>query len=63
MRDETFLSREEEKLLLKILFNQQYALDVVSCELTDIERGDKQVQEEDYKQIINLYHRLRVKDL
>jgi hypothetical protein len=53
------LSVEEQELLLHLLFNQDYALELVSCELYDIENGYKQVEETHYKKLIKLYDRLR----
>jgi hypothetical protein len=52
------LSHEEQILLLDILFTQQYALDLVNCELADIENGEKQVDEKRYQQLLRLYDRL-----
>jgi hypothetical protein len=52
------LSYEEQILLLDILFTQQYALELVSCELADIENGEKQVDEKRYQQLLRLYDRL-----
>jgi hypothetical protein len=52
------LSYEEQILLLEILFAQQYALELVSCELADIENGEKQVDEKRYQQLLRLYDRL-----
>ena len=52
------LSYEEQILLLDILFTQQYALELVSCELADIEYGEKQVDEKRYQQLLRLYDRL-----
>jgi len=52
------LSHEEQILLLDILFAQQYALELVSCELADIENGEKQVDEKRYQQLLHLYDRL-----
>jgi hypothetical protein len=53
------LSAEEQKLLLDVLFTQHYALEIISCELADIENGDKQVEEARYKKLVNLYDRIR----
>jgi hypothetical protein len=53
------LTVEEQKLLLNLLFNQHYALELVSCEIADIESGYKQVEESHYKKLIKLYDRLR----
>jgi hypothetical protein len=48
------LSVEEQELLLHLLFNQDYALELVSCELYDIENGYKQVEETHYKKLTKL---------
>ncbi|MBA2874169.1 antirepressor AbbA [Thermaerobacillus caldiproteolyticus] len=53
------LTPEEQKLLLDVLFTQHYALELISCELADIENGNKQVEEERYKQLMHLYYRIR----
>ncbi|AEH48763.1 antirepressor AbbA [Parageobacillus thermoglucosidasius] len=52
------LSHEEQILLLDILFAQQYALELISCELADIENGEKQVDEKRHQQLLHLYDRL-----
>ncbi|WP_017434622.1 antirepressor AbbA [Saccharococcus caldoxylosilyticus] len=52
------LSHEEQRLLLDLLFTQQYALELVRCELADIENGDKQVDAKRYQQLLRLYDRL-----
>lgn len=52
------LSHEEQRLLLELLFAQQYALEIVRCELADIENGDKQVDAKRYQQLLRLYDRL-----
>ncbi|BDG33010.1 antirepressor AbbA [Parageobacillus thermoglucosidasius] len=52
------LSHEEQILLLDILFAQQYALELISCELADIENGEKRVDEKRHQQLLHLYDRL-----
>jgi len=52
------LSGEEASLLLEVLFSQQYALELVRSELTDIENGDKAADEQRYRQLLRLYDRL-----
>ncbi|GAJ38815.1 antirepressor AbbA [Saccharococcus caldoxylosilyticus] len=52
------LSHEEQRLLLDLLFTQQYALELVRCEIADIENGDKQVDAKRYQQLLRLYDRL-----
>ncbi|ARA97317.1 MULTISPECIES: antirepressor AbbA [Geobacillus] len=52
------LSGEEASLLLEVLFSQQYALELVRSELADIENGDKEADEQRYRQLLRLYDRL-----
>jgi hypothetical protein len=56
------LSEEEKDMLLTLLFQQHYALELVSCEIADIENGDKKVEECHYKRLINLYDRIRERE-
>lgn len=55
----TMLSIEEAQLLLDLLFEQEYALEVVSSYIYDIETGLKSVDSQKYQQIASLYSRLR----
>ena len=52
------LSKDEQALLLEILFNQRYALDLVTVEIADIESGSKPSDEIVYKRLIALYDKL-----
>ena len=52
------LTIEEEMLLLDILFNQKYALELVCCEITDIENGDKKVSVEEYRKLTKIFEKL-----
>ncbi|QOR68379.1 antirepressor AbbA [Cytobacillus suaedae] len=52
------LSKDEQALLLEILFSQRYALDLVSVEIADIENGSKPTDEIVYKRLIALYDKL-----
>lgn len=52
------LSGEEASLLLEVMFSQQYALELVRSELADIENGDKEADEQRYRQLLRLYDRL-----
>lgn len=52
------LSKDEQALLLEILFNQRYALDLVSVEIADIENGSKPSDELVYKRLVALYDKL-----
>lgn len=53
------LSRDEQQLLLEVLFSQQYALEIISSELADMESGQKQTDEGRYLHLVKLYERLR----
>ncbi|MFC3884292.1 antirepressor AbbA [Bacillus songklensis] len=53
------LSKEEAELLLDLLFEQEYALEVVSSHMLDIETGLKSVDIHQYQKIASLYSRLR----
>lgn len=46
------LSTEEKELLLDVLFEQRYASEVVSCEITDIETGQK-ISDESRTKLLN----------
>jgi hypothetical protein len=52
------LTIEEELMLLDILFSQKYALELVSCELSDIENGDKKVTVEEYQKLTKIFDKL-----
>ncbi|MTH53097.1 antirepressor AbbA [Bacillus mangrovi] len=53
------LSAEEQELLVNLLINQEYAIELLSSELNDIESGEKAVDMETYKQLAILYDRIR----
>ena len=53
------LTREEQMLLLEVLFRQNYASEVLAAEITDIETGMKKVGSDEYKQMITLFERLK----
>lgn len=44
MKREFVLTEEEESLLLDILFQQNYASEILAVELTDIENGLKKTE-------------------
>lgn len=52
------LTKDEQALLLEVLFSQRYALDLVSVEIADIENGAKPTDELVYKRLIALYDKL-----
>lgn len=52
------LSPDEQSLLLEVLFNQRYALEIISSELADMESGQKQVDETQYRHLVKLYERI-----
>ncbi|MFY4773550.1 antirepressor AbbA [Metabacillus sp. RGM 3146] len=53
------ISGDDQKLLVNILLKQQYALELVSSEINDIECGDKAACEEEYNRLLALYDLLR----
>ncbi|WLR52129.1 antirepressor AbbA [Bacillus tianshenii] len=54
------LTNEQKSLLVKVLFDQEYALEVVSCQINDIERGEKEADEDTVKELNKLYDQLAV---
>ncbi|MGE7860497.1 antirepressor AbbA [Bacillus mobilis] len=61
MKREVVLTEEEESLLLDILFQQNYASEILAVELTDIENGLKRTDVMQYKKITRLFYRLKNK--
>lgn len=55
------LSTDDLKLLVEILFRQQYAIEIICSELNDIEAGLKSMDDESYQRLVSLYDRLRVR--
>jgi hypothetical protein len=53
------LTADEQKLLIDVLFSNEYALELLSSELYDIETGTKNVDETTYKKLVTLYDRVR----
>ncbi|WP_102347104.1 antirepressor AbbA [Bacillus sp. Marseille-P3661] len=54
----TLLKNEDKLMLGEILLNQNYAIELVSSEIADIETGLKQADETRLKQLNELYDRL-----
>ncbi|MDR4434273.1 AbrB antirepressor AbbA [Bacillus tequilensis] len=52
-------TEEEQKLLLNILINHEYAIELLSSEINDIETGTKNVDGITYKKLVTLYDRFR----
>lgn len=63
MKREFVLTEEEESLLLDILFQQNYASEILAVEITDIENGLKQTDVTQYKKITRLFYRLKNKGI
>ncbi|WP_439021714.1 antirepressor AbbA [Bacillus thuringiensis] len=61
MQKAFILTKEEENLLLDILFQQNYASEILAVELTDIENGLKKTDVMQYKKITRLFYRLKNK--
>ncbi|MGM7702480.1 antirepressor AbbA [Pseudalkalibacillus sp. Hm43] len=52
------LTEEDKELLLDVVLKQRYASELVSCELTDIETGQKNCEENRIRQLNHLLLRL-----
>ncbi|AYV19002.1 antirepressor AbbA [Bacillus velezensis] len=52
-------TEEEQKLLLNILINQEYAIELLTSEINDIEARSKSVDGTTYKKLVTLYDRFR----
>lgn len=63
MENNTLLTKEDQSLLLDVLFQQRYASELLACELADIESGLKSVDDRQYLQITRLFDRLRNADM
>ncbi|ABS22920.1 antirepressor AbbA [Bacillus cytotoxicus] len=59
MRKEFGLTNEEKELLLEVLFQQNYASEILAVELSDIESGLKKTNISQYKRIARLFYRLK----
>ncbi|WP_242222171.1 antirepressor AbbA [Bacillus cereus group sp. BfR-BA-01380] len=59
MSREIDLTKEEQNLLLDVLFQQNYASEILSVELSDIENGQKKTDIAHYKQVTSLFARLK----
>lgn len=53
------LTADEQKLLIDVLFKNEYAIELLSSELYDIETGTKAVDETTYRKLVTLYDRVR----
>ena len=52
-------TEEEQKLLLNILINHEYAIELLTSEINDMEAGSKSVDGTTYKKLVTLYDRFR----
>ncbi|MEC3834075.1 antirepressor AbbA [Bacillus licheniformis] len=52
-------SEKERKLLLNVLLDHEYAVELLSSEINDIETGTKNVDSLTYKKLVTLYDRVR----
>ncbi|MDA1475743.1 antirepressor AbbA [Bacillus sp. CLL-7-23] len=52
-------SEEERRLLLNVLLDHEYAVELLSSEINDIETGSKRVDNLTYKKLVTLYDRVR----
>jgi hypothetical protein len=53
------LTEEEKNLLVDLLFEQNYAAEILACQLSDIETGLKTADIVQYQKITSLYARLK----
>jgi hypothetical protein len=54
------LSIDDQQLLIEVLLNQHYAIEILSSELNDIETGVKSTDHGTYFRLVSLYDRLRI---
>ncbi|MBD1381283.1 antirepressor AbbA [Metabacillus arenae] len=53
------LTEEEKEMLVGLLLDNQYALELLSSEINDIENGNKKVNQRQYQKLLTLYDRIR----
>ncbi|MFC0270720.1 antirepressor AbbA [Metabacillus herbersteinensis] len=53
------LSIDDQKLLIELLLDHQYALELISSELNDIESGSKMTDDTTYQRLLSLYDQIR----
>jgi hypothetical protein len=56
---ELILSKSDKDLLLEVLFAQKYASEVISCEISDVESGQKKADAERMKKLQELFDKLQ----
>ncbi len=54
-----YLTEEEQTLLLHVLFQQNYATELLACELADMESGLKPTDMTHYRKVTTLFDRLK----
>jgi Antirepressor AbbA len=57
------LTKDDKELLVDLLINQHYAIEIVCAELSDIENGLKIVDLARYEQLTSLYDKLRLETI
>jgi len=57
------LTNEDQQLLLKILMDSGYALELISSEISDIENGHKKVDYDTYKRLLEIYDKVRIEEM
>ncbi|PLR69496.1 MULTISPECIES: antirepressor AbbA [Bacillaceae] len=53
------LSSDDQRFLVELLLKQQYALELISSEIYEIESGTKQTDHATYQKLVSLYDRIR----
>jgi MinD-like ATPase involved in chromosome partitioning or flagellar assembly len=57
------LTFDEKELLVDLLLSQNYAIEIVCAELSDIENGLKTVDLNRFEQLTSLYDKLRLETI
>ncbi|MBO9130351.1 antirepressor AbbA [Bacillus sp. 165] len=58
-QESLYLTEEEKNLLVDLLFEQNYAVEILACQLSDIETGLRTTDIMQYQKITALYARLK----
>ncbi|WP_088067844.1 antirepressor AbbA [Gottfriedia luciferensis] len=59
MLSEQNFTEDELSLLVDTVMKQNYAIELISSQITDIENGLMDAGEDQYVRLVHLYHKLR----
>jgi Antirepressor AbbA len=59
MQSEKHLTEDELYLLVDTVMKQNYAIELISSQITDIENGLMDAGDDQYERLIHLYQKLR----